>query len=100
MVEHIVIMKFSPETTKEQKDQVIQKLRNLKEEIPGILDLQCNYNFSERSQGYEIGLTVRFESREALKVYTPHPRHQAVVSFMREEAKLADIIVVDFDING
>ncbi|MFC4766221.1 Dabb family protein [Effusibacillus consociatus] len=98
MIEHIVILKFSPETTTEQKDQVIQKLKDLKQQIPGILDLQCNYNFCPRSQGFEIGLTVRFESKQALEEYGPHPKHQEAVSYMREVAKLSDIIVVDFEI--
>lgn len=97
MVEHMVILKFGPETSAEQKDQAIQKLKRLKQDIPGIMDLQAGYNFSERSQGFEIGLTVRFDSKESLEVYGPHPKHQEVVSYLREIG-LTDIIVVDFEI--
>ncbi|WP_132003816.1 Dabb family protein [Mesobacillus foraminis] len=50
--------------------------------IPGIVDLLQGINFSERSKGYEVGLTVRFEDRDALANYGRHPRHQEIVSYL------------------
>lgn len=97
MVEHLVIFKFAPETSNDQKTEAIQRLKQLKEKIPGILDLQAGFNFCERSQGFELGLSVRFEDKAALETYGPHPEHQQVVSFLREIG-LTDIIVVDFEI--
>jgi hypothetical protein len=97
MVEHMVLLKFSSATTQEQKEQVIQRTLQLKEEIPGIVDIQQGFNFSSRSQGFEIGLTVRFEDRSSLENYGPHPSHQAVFTYLKEIG-LEDIIIVDFDI--
>ena len=97
MVEHMVIFKFNEAAKKEQKDQAIEKLHNLKHVISGIKDLQCNYNFSTRNQGYEIGLTVRFENKSALDEYTPHPKHQEAVSYLKEIG-MVDSLVVDFEI--
>ncbi|MEH7304116.1 MULTISPECIES: Dabb family protein [Bacillaceae] len=97
MIEHVVIIKFDKMTTREHKDNVIQQLRSLVNSIPGIVDLRCNHNFSERNQGFDIGLTIRFESMEALKAYGPHPEHQKVISCMIE-AGMTDIIIVDFEI--
>jgi len=95
MVEHIVLLKFSDQTTAEQRESVVQGLRGLQGVIPGILDLQCNYNISTRNQGYQIGLTVRFLDEDAVAAYGSHPEHQKVVALMHEVGVLPPL-VVDF----
>jgi hypothetical protein len=97
MVEHIVLIKFSPKTTNEQKEELINRTLQLKNMIPGILDIQQGLNFSNRSEGYEVGLTVRFKDRASLENYGPHPAHQEIVSYLKEIG-LEDSIIVDFDI--
>ncbi|MBS4211634.1 MULTISPECIES: Dabb family protein [Neobacillus] len=96
MVEHIVLLKFSPKTTIEQKQETISRTLLLKEVIPGIMDIQQGINFSNRSKGFEIGLTVRFEDRTSLENYGPHPAHQEVFAYL-QEIGVEDIIVVDFE---
>ncbi|KQL49692.1 stress protein [Brevibacillus choshinensis] len=98
MIEHIVLIKFSPNTLKEQIDEVIQQTKAFRGVIPGIIDLQEGHNFSERSQGYDLGLTVRLVNKEALEKYQVHPKHKEVRRYM-EEIGLLDIIVVDFEID-
>lgn len=97
MIEHIVGLKFSEETTSEQKAKVKKMARTLKGEIPGIVSLAVGTNFSERNHGFEIGLTVRFENREALDVYGPHPKHLELVSYLKEVG-VKDILVLDYEI--
>lgn len=97
MVEHIVFFKFDPKTTQAQKEEAITQLKGLKEQLPGILDIQAGLNFSERSQGYELGLTVRFDSKESLINYGPSDEHQEVVRFL-ESIGNTDKLVVDFEI--
>lgn len=97
VIEHMVLFQFGEETTQAQKDEVLRQLRELREHVAGIVDLQTNYNFSNRSQGYEIGLTVRFASKTDLEAYGPHPRHQAAVAYMKEVG-LVNLLVVDFEI--
>ncbi|MDF2789930.1 MAG: stress protein [Neobacillus sp.] len=95
MVEHIVLLKFSTTTTKEQKEELIRRTLELKNVIPGIMDIQQGFNFSNRSQGYEIGLTVRFEDKASLDNYGPHPAHQEIVTYLKEIG-MEDSIIVDF----
>lgn len=97
MVEHLVLFKLSPEATEEQKQQAIDGLKSLREKIPGILHLSAGRNFSDRSQGYEIGLTVQFVDRAALDVYIPHPAHRECVDRFITPIK-TDVIVVDYEI--
>ncbi len=95
MIEHVVLFKFSEETTKEQKEEGMRRLTRVKESIPGIVDIQAGNNFSERSQGFESGLTVRFETKEALEAYGPHPAHQEVVSYLKEVG-MKETLALDF----
>ncbi|MFC0522797.1 Dabb family protein [Pontibacillus salicampi] len=97
MIEHIVLFTFTEQTTEEQQREAIHKLTSLKQEIPGIVDIQAGLNFSDRNQGYEVGLTVRFEDKQALEAYSPHEKHQEVVAYLREIG-LTDILAVDFEI--
>lgn len=98
MIEHIVLIKSAPETTGAQKQELIDRTLKLKDEIPGIIDIQQGLNFSTRNQGYDMGLTVRFEDRQALERYLPHPAHQAIIAYLKEIG-VEDTIIVDFDIN-
>ncbi|MFC7685318.1 Dabb family protein [Ureibacillus sp. GCM10028918] len=97
MIEHIVLIKFSPATTLKQIQELIDRTLQLKEKIPGVLDIQQGINFSERSKGYDVGLTARFENRAALENYLPHPEHQKILSFL-QDIGIEDSIIVDFEI--
>ena len=98
MVEHIVIFKWKPDTAAEAIEAAADGLMGLKNKIPGIIDMTCGNNFSNRSQGYEFGLVVRFADREALEAYGPHRLHQEVVQTLiapyREE-----VIAFDYEID-
>lgn len=97
MVEHVVLFKVTPEATEEQKERLIAELGALKGKIPGIVDLSVGRNFSDRNQGFEVGLVVRFVDRAALEAYGPHPAHQGCVQQFVAPIK-QDVIVVDYDI--
>ncbi len=97
MIEHIVLLKFSEETTKDQKDEALKRLEALGTQLPGILNIQGGYDFSNRSQGFEAAITVRFESKEALQNYGPSDAHQAVVRYL-DEIGCKDRLVVDFEL--
>ncbi|SOC34832.1 Dabb family protein [Ureibacillus acetophenoni] len=97
MIEHIVLIKFLPTTTLEQKQELIDRTLLLKGKITGIIDIQQGINFSERSKGYEVGLTARFVDRASLENYLPHPEHQKVLSYLKDIG-VEDTIIVDFEI--
>jgi hypothetical protein len=97
MIEHIVLLKFSSETTMEQKEELITRTSSLKKVIPGIVDIQQGFNFSTRSQGFDMGLTVRFVDRVSLENYGPHPKHREIVAYLNEIG-LEDSIFVDFEL--
>ncbi|TGA97862.1 Dabb family protein [Sporolactobacillus shoreae] len=96
MIEHIVLFQFEDSTTEAQKEEGARRLRHLIHELPGIIDIQAGQNYSTRSKGYSMALTVLFRSKEDHERYTPSPEHQAVVSYLKEIG-LIDSLAVDFE---
>lgn len=97
MIDHIVLVKFSESTTQEQLLEVVRRFKDLKGKLQGVMDLQAGINFTDKNQGYQVALTVRFEDRAALEAYLPHPLHREVAAYIREVGRL-DSIVVDIEI--
>lgn len=97
MVEHIVLFKWKDTATPKQIEAVMEGLNGLKDKIPGIVDLSCGKNFTDRGQGFEYGLVVRFRDRDALEAYQPHPEHQKIVQNLIQPI-LAGILAVDYNI--
>ncbi|MEK8130413.1 Dabb family protein [Paenibacillus filicis] len=97
MIDHIVLVKFGETTTQEQLQEVADRFKALRGKLQGVVDLQAGINFSEKSQGYQIVLSVRFENKAALEAYGPNPDHQAVAAYIREVGRV-DSIVVDIEI--
>ena len=97
MVEHVVLFKLKAEATADAKRAAIEALKGLRGQIDGIVDLSCGLNFSERSQGHEIGLVVRFHDRAALDAYIPHPAHRGVVDQYLHPIR-ESVVVVDYEI--
>lgn len=76
---HVVLFRWNEDARQEQIDAAFGALRQLPDLIPGIVELTCGPNFTDRSQGYQAGVVVRFINRAALEAYLPHPDHVAAV---------------------
>jgi hypothetical protein len=96
MLEHIVLFRFKPETTAHTKQKIVEGLMALKGKVPSILDISAGPNFSDRNQGFEYGLVVRFKDRQGLDAYQVHPDHQHIVHELIRPS-LADILAVDYE---
>lgn len=95
MVEHIVLFKLKPESTAEEKEKLLSMLRGMEGKIEGMVSLSCGESFTNRHQGYTIGLVVRFTDREALERYGPHPAHAPVKEYVSQIC--SDLIAVDYE---
>ncbi len=97
MIEHLVLFRWTPGASGEEIAQVMDGLRALRSQIPGIRDLTCGENFNPRSQGFSHALVVRFEDRAALDAYGPHPAHQRVVQESINPIR-ADVLALDYEV--
>lgn len=94
MIDHLVFMAANEDASPEDVEDLISSIRDLKDSVPGVVDLSVGENFSERSGGYTHGLFVRFETAEDLQGYLEHPDHLAVVEKLNA---LTSRIVVDYE---
>lgn len=90
-LEHIVLFRLKPETTAAQEAELIRRLRALKDQIPGIIELTAGRNVRDVSHGYTVGLIVRLRDLDALEAYRAHPAHQEILRYIEEvtETRLA-----------
>ncbi len=94
MLTHIVCWKYKAETTQEQREEHIAKLRNLANLIPNILSFSVGSDILHLERSFDTGLVAVYPDRAALDFYTDHPEHQKVAKMGKEIAE--KVISVDF----
>ena len=92
---HTFAFRWKPGVTPEQKQRAITEIRALQGRIPGLTETWVGENISPRSQGYELGGVMKFESLATLEAYGTHPIHQELLAWLMP---LIDPIEVDFEI--
>ena len=95
MLEHLVLLKMKEGTTDEQYQNIITSLKDLPTKVAVIQRIRVGKNFSDRSQGYTIGLSVTLKNKAALEEYRFHPDHVHVLDNIIKPC-LEDVIAVDF----
>lgn len=95
MIYHQVWFKMKDGATDADKEQLISGLKSMIPVIPEIVELAAGVDFSTRSRGYEVGLSVTCKSREDLDIYAKHPEH---LKFIAEHKHLwQDVQALDFE---
>ena len=87
MVKHIILWTLKEDlggkSKAEVKDGIKKGLEGLMGEIPGMIEIKVNIEPLDSSNA-EVMLDSTFESAEALKGYSVHPKHVAVAdNFVR-----------------
>lgn len=81
MVKHIILWTLKDEFSKEEKENIKagikEGLEGLAGQIPGLLDISVRTSGLSSSTA-EVMLDSTFESAEALKGYSTHPKHVEV----------------------
>jgi hypothetical protein len=99
---HIVLVRFKPQTTREEIAEVFEALDDLQETIPGIVDI-CSGPY-ESPEGLHKGFThafvVTFADVESRDRYLEHPNHEVVKQLLLKHLAggLADVIAFDFKV--
>lgn len=80
MIRHIVLIKFQPEVSEDSIRGFFQELREIREQVSGILDITSGRSESPEQieRGYMHGFVVDFEDWDALERYQTHPDHKAL----------------------
>lgn len=95
MLRHVVFMKFKPDVTMPDIDQLIQALGGLPSVIPEIREFVFGRDILRTERSWDFCLVSAFENVEALNRYQIHSDHQLVVQKVR--AMCESVVVVDFN---
>lgn len=96
MVDHLVFFAAKEEASTEEVEDLLASILNLKDEVPGVIDLTVGEDFGGRSGGYTHALFARFEDAAGLQEYMRHPAHLAVVEKL--DATTTGRIVADYEV--
>ena len=81
MVKHVILWKLKEEFSDEEKKQIKagikEGLEGLAGQIPGMTEIKVRIDRLPSST-VDVMLDTTFESAEALKAYSVHPKHVAV----------------------
>ena len=81
MVKHVILWKLKEEFSDEEKKQIKagikEGLEGLAGQIPGMTEIKVRIDCLPSST-VDVMLDTTFESAEALKAYSVHPKHVAV----------------------
>jgi hypothetical protein len=97
-VRHIIASKYKPGTTDEQIQQLIDGLRALQYQMPGIRSFEYGVNNSPEglNQGFTHIFCFTFDDSQARDAYLPHPRHQEVIALAQRLDCVEDVFVIDY----
>lgn len=95
MLTHIVIWKYKPEVSEEQRREHVARLRALEGRIPEIRSFAVGADVLGLPRSYHTGLVATFDDRAGLTAYDAHPEHQAVVQLGRAISE--HVASVDFE---
>ena len=95
MLTHIVVWKYKPEVSEEQRREHVERLRRLDGLIPEIRSFAVGRDVLRLPRSYHTGLVATFQDRAALEAYDAHTEHQAVAQLGRGISE--HVASVDFE---
>ena len=95
MLTHIVIWKYKPEVSEEQRREHVERLQRLRDLIPEIQSFAVGRDVLQLPRSYHTGLVATFKDRAGLEAYDAHPEHQAVAQLGRTISE--HVASVDFE---
>ena len=95
MLTHIVVWKYKPEVSEEQRRDHVERLQRLDGLIPEIQSFAVGADVLGLPRSYHTGLVAVFQDRAGLEAYDAHPEHQAVAQLGRTISE--HVASVDFE---
>lgn len=95
MIRHIVLFKFKEDVDGEKKRILISALRELKDKISLVKELEVGVDTGNKHNSYDIVLNSLFNTFDDVEAYAVHPEHLKVVDLVKEMCQSS--VKVDFD---
>jgi len=79
MLRHVVLFRFSPESTPEQVEHLTAGLMELPAAIPQIRAYRCGPNVGTPNDNWHYAVVADFDDVAAHQAYVAHDQHQQVI---------------------
>jgi hypothetical protein len=94
-IEHLVFMKLREAAPEARLQALYRDCESQLETIPGVVSISMGANISDEPSGFTHGLRIRFEDKDALDHFMPHPCHLSAGAQLQE--MFADFLIVDYE---
>lgn len=102
MIVHCVFCNFRQDVPPERREAILGDLEDFSRTLDGVIDFAFgpNRDFERKSQAYDSGFVIRFESTDALQHYADHPTHRALGGRLCDlvEGGADGLVVFDLDV--
>src|SRR4051794_35828734 len=95
MFRHVVLLRFVPEATAEQRQAVLDGLATLPAQIPELRSYEFGADLGISDGNFDLAVVADVDDADAYRVYASHPAHVAVIT-ERIRPILADRAAVQF----
>lgn len=79
MIQHVVLITFVPEATDEQRQAVVDALRDLPAQIETIVSYHVGLDLGFADGNASLGIVAQFSDEDGWATYRDHPAHVAVI---------------------
>ena len=94
MIKHMVMLKFKPEVSQEQRAEFGKMSVGELGQIPGVKNLIMGGAFAVVGKPlYNVALLMDFDDEAQLKAYLEHPTHKAAAAQL--PAMCSDVLILD-----
>jgi hypothetical protein len=95
MIRHVLLFKFRPSTSDEERRRAVSLPRQLGAIIPDVREWSIGEQITHSVKGYTLAQVSAFDGLDALERFRRHPCHIEVRNLF---AKIADWISVDYEL--
>ena len=80
MIRHVVLFRWTPEATAEQKRRVAEELSRLPALVPSLRDYRLGANLGLNPGNFDFAVAADFDDADGYLAYRDHPEHRAIVA--------------------
>jgi hypothetical protein len=80
MIRHVVLFRWKPEATEEQKQQAAAQVAKLPSMVPSVLGFACGSDIRANEGNYDFAVTADFDDLSGYLAYRDDPGHRQVIA--------------------
>ncbi len=94
MLRHIVLFKWKPNVSREERDKLIADLKSLPLKIDVIRAYEVAEDVLHEPRSFDLAVMALFDDVEMLRRYQAHPEHVPIATRLRESG--VQSVAVDY----